>query len=153
MTTSTTSNEIMGLEDAYANLHSHQERDYLMQRYHDVISSYGGNTSFFFSSRRRHTRWPRDWSSEVCSSDLKARTPEPGQGCSPCVASRVLSAPRDGPGSQLKGSQATSPKSRGSKEPALPPIHITQAPRSEERRVGKEPICRARRATAMERRT
>src|SRR5437660_3532135 len=25
---------------------------------------------FFFSSRRRHTRWPRDWSSHVCSSDL-----------------------------------------------------------------------------------
>src|SRR5437660_12778976 len=24
---------------------------------------------FFFSSRRRHTRWPRDWSSDVCSSD------------------------------------------------------------------------------------
>src|SRR5690625_6324792 len=23
------------------------------------------------SSRRRHTRWPRDWSSDVCSSDLK----------------------------------------------------------------------------------
>src|SRR5690625_7099755 len=28
---------------------------------------------FFFSSRRRHTRWPRDWSSDVCSSDLLAR--------------------------------------------------------------------------------
>src|SRR5439155_9908945 len=28
-------------------------------------------TCFFFSSRRRHTRWPRDWSSDVCSSDLK----------------------------------------------------------------------------------
>src|SRR5690625_5378919 len=27
---------------------------------------------FFFSSRRRHTRWPRDWSSDVCSSDLKS---------------------------------------------------------------------------------
>src|SRR5437870_8437502 len=27
---------------------------------------------FFFSSRRRHTRWPRDWSSDVCSSDLFA---------------------------------------------------------------------------------
>src|SRR5207253_4242442 len=27
---------------------------------------------FFFSSRRRHTRWPRDWSSDVCSSDLAA---------------------------------------------------------------------------------
>src|SRR5690625_7262227 len=25
---------------------------------------------FFFTSRRRHTRWPRDWSSVVCSSDL-----------------------------------------------------------------------------------
>src|SRR5690625_6996251 len=25
---------------------------------------------FFFSSRRRHTRWPRDWSSDVCSSEL-----------------------------------------------------------------------------------
>src|SRR6266508_185474 len=25
---------------------------------------------FFFSSRRRHTRWPRDWSSDVCSSDV-----------------------------------------------------------------------------------
>src|SRR5690625_6434811 len=28
---------------------------------------------FFFSSRRRHTRWPRDWSSDVCSSDLRQR--------------------------------------------------------------------------------
>src|SRR5438309_8042847 len=26
--------------------------------------------SFFFSSRRRHTRWNCDWSSDVCSSDL-----------------------------------------------------------------------------------
>src|SRR5690625_7096762 len=25
---------------------------------------------FFFSSRRLHTRWPRHWSSDVCSSDL-----------------------------------------------------------------------------------
>src|SRR3712207_9068463 len=30
---------------------------------------------FFFSSRRRHTRYWRDWSSDVCSSDL-----EPGYG-------------------------------------------------------------------------
>src|SRR5690606_40274269 len=27
---------------------------------------------FFFSSRRRHTRFSRDWSSDVCSSDLVA---------------------------------------------------------------------------------
>src|SRR5690606_6237287 len=31
---------------------------------------------FFFSSRRRHTRFSRDWSSDVCSSDL---LPERGQ--------------------------------------------------------------------------
>src|SRR5699024_12026131 len=29
---------------------------------------------FFFSSRRRHTRSKRDWSSDVCSSDLTYRT-------------------------------------------------------------------------------
>src|SRR6266436_3264983 len=28
------------------------------------------NIFFFFSSRRRHTRCSRDWSSDVCSSDL-----------------------------------------------------------------------------------
>src|SRR6266581_103756 len=28
---------------------------------------------FFFSSRRRHTRWTGDWSSDVCSSDLAGR--------------------------------------------------------------------------------
>src|SRR5438105_7012362 len=30
---------------------------------------------FFFSSRRRHTRSTRDWSSDVCSSDLKRILP------------------------------------------------------------------------------
>src|SRR6266487_6760069 len=29
---------------------------------------------FFFSSRRRHTRWTGDWSSDVCSSDLRTGT-------------------------------------------------------------------------------
>src|SRR3712207_2036602 len=32
--------------------------------------------SFFFSSRRRHTRYWRDWSSDVCSSDLRFITNE-----------------------------------------------------------------------------
>src|SRR5258707_7938611 len=31
---------------------------------------------FFFSSRRRHTRYWRDWSSDVCSSDLFYREDE-----------------------------------------------------------------------------
>src|SRR5207249_5219996 len=38
---------------------------------------------FFFSSRRRHTRSKRDWSSDVCSSDLRnvpsAATQDTGQ--------------------------------------------------------------------------
>src|SRR5437016_12300031 len=46
MTTSTTSIDIMGLQAAYANLHTYQERDYFMQRYHDVISSFVGKTSY-----------------------------------------------------------------------------------------------------------
>src|SRR5438876_2776377 len=29
---------------------------------------------FFFSSRRRHTRWTGDWSSDVCSSDLSRKS-------------------------------------------------------------------------------
>src|SRR2546422_3632504 len=37
---------------------------------------------FFFSSRRRHTRCSRDWSSDVCSSDLDffQRLTEPQSG-------------------------------------------------------------------------
>src|SRR6266511_4156792 len=36
---------------------------------------------FFFSSRRRHTRFSRDWSSDVCSSDLVAPVTASGFGC------------------------------------------------------------------------
>src|SRR5439155_9215720 len=42
---------------------------------------------FFFSSRRRHTRWPRDWSSDVCSSDLGKNEEVP-----PGIASRENAA-------------------------------------------------------------
>src|SRR6185295_11695579 len=34
---------------------------------------------FFFSSRRRHTRYWRDWSSDVCSSDLTWRSTSSGR--------------------------------------------------------------------------
>src|SRR5699024_2504042 len=39
----------------------------------DIIGApvLGGAVIFFFSSRRRHTRSKRDWSSDVCSSDLR----------------------------------------------------------------------------------
>src|SRR2546430_2067443 len=46
MTTSTTSIDIMGLQSAYANLHTDQARDYFMQRYHAVISSVGVKSSY-----------------------------------------------------------------------------------------------------------
>src|SRR3989449_1666517 len=38
----------------------------------DVAGIAPESSDFFFSSRRRHTRCSRDWSSDVCSSDLKA---------------------------------------------------------------------------------
>src|SRR2546429_5139446 len=57
----------------------------------ELVSGYfdpneSGSLFFFFSSRRRHTRCSRDWSSDVCSSDLTAlhrarcSTPQ-GQSC------------------------------------------------------------------------
>src|SRR5690606_39911239 len=59
---------------------------------------------FFFSSRRRHTRFSRDWSSDVCSSDLLHHNPRSDRhamllptvhsdrctGCGKCEQSCVL---------------------------------------------------------------
>src|SRR5438876_2285816 len=36
----------------------------------DAVNKCSLVVEFFFSSRRRHTRWTGDWSSDVCSSDL-----------------------------------------------------------------------------------
>src|SRR5690625_1332371 len=49
---------------------------------------------FFFSSRRRHTRWPRDWSSDVCSSDLVAARDGVLNGCHDHVADACVAATR-----------------------------------------------------------
>src|SRR5437868_14582959 len=72
---------------------------------------------FFFSSRRRHTRSKRDWSSDVCSSDLPGMT-----------------------GLELQRALADSGAT-------IPVVMISghadvRIARSEERRVGKE--CRSR---------
>src|SRR2546422_6140062 len=97
---------------------------------------------FFFSSRRRHTRCSRDWSSDVCSSDLargevwprggqheqhdQRRPQKQEQQVSQLQASRVLA---------LRLAQVPERrKLRLGRHPALE--------RSEERRVGKE--CRSR---------
>src|SRR5690606_39737321 len=74
---------------------------------------------FFFSSRRRHTRFSRDWSSDVCSSDLTSATPASDAP----VLRRATEDPAYGVFLLLR-------------------IGFTVLPRSEERRVGKE--CRYR---------
>src|SRR5690606_41189619 len=84
---------------------------------------------FFFSSRRRHTRFSRDWSSDVCSSDLD-------------VADLLLAGHAD-------------PSHDSARDELLPRFRllanrfgnllvklVSEQLRSEERRVGKE--CRSR---------
>src|SRR5438270_1181727 len=48
---------------------------------------------FFFSSRRRHTRFDCDWSSDVCSSDLSPMT-RAGKACSIAPISTLATADR-----------------------------------------------------------
>src|SRR5262249_57219506 len=86
--------------------------------------------TFFFSSRRRHTRLVSDWSSDVCSSDLG-------------LSQEAASSPQSAPSRtiSLNGCLATLVCAQ------LDPWHSCSAGnacmlRSEERRVGKE--CRAR---------
>src|SRR5690606_40744411 len=94
---------------------------------------------FFFSSRRRHTRFSRDWSSDVCSSDLAAgaRTgtaARVGAGARPCGrvrgARRLGARPYEKTGSN--GRTAERERARAGRGGGR---------RSEERRVGKE--CRS----------
>src|SRR5688500_8391051 len=51
MTTSTTSINIMGLQASCAFLHTDLEHYYFMQRYYDVISSFGSKTSYDVDNR------------------------------------------------------------------------------------------------------
>src|SRR3712207_7810945 len=88
----------------------------------------------FFSSRRRHTRYWRDWSSDVCSSDLAGYAPTQEI---ELVKSRLAAAGVDHEVRQLV---------RGH-EPAEEVVELAEElgadlVRSEERRVGKE--CRSR---------
>src|SRR3712207_6967981 len=91
---------------------------------------------FFFSSRRRHTRYWRDWSSDVCSSDLIERSgtwTHDGD----VVALR--------PGEGLLGADAAFPVLHGpfgEDGTVQGLLELLDVPRSEERRVGKE--CRSR---------
>src|SRR5690606_40933759 len=102
---------------------------------------------FFFSSRRRHTRFSRDWSSDVCSSDLQS-----------CHA--IGGRERDRIGGvgahDLYETIRRMKTLRGMLEGRLGRNDLPRVQyvvwiegRSEERRVGKE--CRERRAPSQER--
>src|SRR2546429_1866818 len=91
---------------------------------------------FFFSSRRRHTRCSRDWSSDVCSSDLEIHLRRQQVDFSTVyydAGQRVL-VPTS---SSARGLQDLGGK-RVCASAQSAPIPV----RSEERRVGKE--CRSR---------
>src|SRR5699024_11831248 len=87
---------------------------------------------FFFSSRRRHTRSKRDWSSDVCSSDLKAFDNEAGsfQPSGTNNARKLAERPDPTKAKAIK-------YSANSAQPATQPKNSPNT-RSEERRVGKE---------------
>src|SRR3712207_8936497 len=91
---------------------------------------------FFFSSRRRHTRYWRDWSSDVCSSDLPPQVY--------AVLVEYLEPPLPVGGDNLVGpvvvEVADGERVEGAAE-LFRPAGVRRA-RSEERRVGKE--CRSR---------
>src|SRR5699024_11494482 len=83
---------------------------------------------FFFSSRRRHTRSKRDWSSDVCSSDLDLVLEveqQIGDGVVRCIAMGVTDGLPRGVEAENTGAAISVPVGR-----------------SEERRVGKECRCR-----------
>src|SRR5258707_11498650 len=85
---------------------------------------------FFFSSRRRHTRYWRDWSSDVCSSDLRSPT---------------VNAAGSARGRLVTNEAARTPRGLlpGARAPEKSVLHTCRKDtRSEERRVGKE--CRSR---------
>src|SRR5690606_40202176 len=87
---------------------------------YNVLYSY---RFFFFSSRRRHTRFSRDWSSDVCSSDLPTAPPRSNP-------RRRLDRGLAKPGSRRRGLDRGGAVGRGRDGGS--------GLRSEERRVGKE---------------
>src|SRR5207253_8624805 len=93
-----------------------------------------------FSSRRRHTRWPRDWSSDVCSSDLCRSSGNSQTGSSVASpgglgAAQAAQGPEGKPGDEGGGDRERDQYLRrlAGNETACRLEH-----RSEERRVGKE---------------
>src|SRR3712207_7078530 len=90
---------------------------------------------FFFSSRRRHTRYWRDWSSDVCSSDLPRDRIRAAPGRVTVDPQTVLALRACAAAGRHGGARTLTWSGQ-------PPARPTAPTRSEERRVGKE--CRSR---------
>src|SRR5207237_7798990 len=104
----------------------------------------------FFSSRRRHTRFKCDWSSDVCSSDLTVAVLGPN-GAGKTTLLRALAGAHlelhvEGELIALESDRCVETHSQPSQRSRMP---MRIASRSEERRVGKE--CRTRRERPEER--
>src|SRR3712207_7662591 len=105
--------------------------------YRSIVGIRYGQSVFFFSSRRRYTRYWSDWSSDVCSSDLRLRPVVPGSHRKPWVREDDRGR---GSGAGWEGGWGPDPSSA---PPGLRSVHSrdrreTRWTRSEERRVGKE---------------
>src|SRR2546421_1306957 len=91
---------------------------------------------FFFSSRRRHTRSDRDWSSDVCSSDLIGLAD----------AGKIAGEAFDAAGLRLAAGDPKNIREAGERLGGRIGVGrlgiVYEQHRSEERRVGKE--CRSR---------
>src|SRR6266498_3156927 len=106
---------------------------------------------FFFSSRRRHTRCGRDWSSDVCSSDLWASPDLPGEFDRQAVVSykwKATSAVMQSPPSAPQARDLT-PQLRGAAaQRPLEPRALTEDPTGDPPRYawrGVRPIHSSRR--------
>src|SRR5690348_17964113 len=95
---------------------------------------------FFFSSRRRHTIWTGDWSSDVCSSDLWEVCHSTANPAVVELTGEQLAHMIER-GNNAEFQQTTDRPLRGRPRG---PLHVAGV-RSEERRVGKESRYRWRR--------
>src|SRR2546430_3612978 len=96
----------------------------------------GGGFVFFFSSRRRHTRFDCDWSSDVCSSDLKGFDVAQDQANDGPRRTKLVAEKRLPRGTtDIQGLSAANMFEMNE-------AGVCEQIRSEERRVGKE--CRSR---------
>src|SRR5690606_40663718 len=91
----------------------------------------------FFSRRRRHTRFSRDWSSDVCSSDLTDEQAAARKAAEVEVLRATLKAADDEHARAREAMTRAHEEARAA-EARLEAARAEREGRSEERRVGKE---------------